>query len=456
MIELRASQTDLLARVRHAFTETRNVLMVAPTGFGKTVVFCYLASAVRSRDKRVYILCHRDELVDQISRTLSEFNVPHGFIAAGRSDAPSPVMVCSVFTLDHRIESYEAPHLAIIDEAHHAAAGSTWDRVLDHWQGAYRLGVTATPIRLDGRDLSGRFDRLVEGPSVGDLIDTGQLCQYRMYAPPVVLGKLRKRMGDYVKSDLAVAMDKGTVTGDAVAHYTRLAAGKRAVVFCVSLEHAEHTRDAFRAAGYIAERIDGQLDRVARRAMVEKFSRGEIQVLTSCEIVSEGFDLPAIECAVLLRPTASLGLYLQQVGRSLRPSPGKPYALILDHAGNAGTHGLPDDERIWDLESDSTRKRGEKRPVFTVRTCGECHAANRAGTMVCAYCGWKFPVEARSVKVASGELEEVKIDRTKILMRQEVGMAEDLKALVEIEKRRGYKPGWALHVWQSRSSSRAA
>ena len=450
MIALRPKQLQLVTDIREAMQTSRSVLAVAATGFGKTVVFCYLAHAVMQRGKRVYIIVHRDELVDQVSKTLKDFGVEHGFICAGRPVDPKPVMVCSVFTLANRIDSYAAPDLLIIDEAHHACSGSTWGRVLAAWQKSFILGVTATPIRLDGRDLSGHFGAMVEAPPIAELIEKGDLCKYRMYTPPVSLGKLRMRMGDYVKSDLVAAVDKPSVTGDAVAHYTKLAHGKRALAFCVSLEHAEHTRDAFRAAGYTSERIDGLLDRNARRAMVTAFSAGRIQVLTSCELVSEGFDLPAIEVAIMLRPTASLGLYLQQVGRCLRPHPGKDYALILDHAGNAGTHGLPDDERQWSLGDDAASTR-RKKATASVRTCGKCYAAAKPGTMVCAYCGWKWPVEAREVAQVAGDLAEVTdVMRQRIEARREVGQSRTLDALIALERQRGYRPGWAMHVHASR------
>lgn len=452
MIVLRPTQEALVNDVRAAFREVRSVLMVAPTGFGKTVVFSYIAQSVMARDHRVYILVHRDELVEQVSRTLRDFNVPHGFIAAGRPPTLHNVMVCSVFTLANRIESYPQPQLLIIDEAHHACSGSTWARVLGFWRASFKLGVTATPIRLDGRDLTGQFDRMVEGPSVASLIGSGDLCKYRLFAPPVALGKLRIRMGDYVKSDIAAAIDKPSITGDAVAHYTKLAAGKRALVFCVSLEHAQHTADAFQRAGYTAARIDGGMDRGARRDLVARFSAGAVQVLTSCELVSEGFDLPAIEVAILLRPTASLGLYLQQVGRSLRPFPGKEHAIVLDHAGNAGTHGLPDDEREWSLGDDASR-RGKRKASVSVRTCGRCYAAAPPRVRSCEFCGWQWPAEPREVEVKAGELEEVTVSPALIearRARQAVGMAKSLSALQQLGRERGYNPMWAMRVFGSR------
>jgi len=451
VISLRPFQSAIVDAVREVYKTQKDVLLVSPTGSGKTVMFCYLAQAVTAKGRSVYILVHREELVDQVSKTLIDFGVPHGFIAAGRPITVQPVMVCSVFTLANRVQDYPRPDMVIVDEAHHAAGGSTWARVLGFWSQSYKLRVTATPIRLDGKPID--YQVMVEGPTVAQLIERGDLCRFRMFTPPVVLGKLRMRMGDFVKSDIAAAVDKPSITGDAVSHYKKLANGKRAIVFCISLEHAQHVAEAFQAEGFSAERIDGGMDRAKRKALVRRFSTGNLQVMTSCDLVSEGFDLPAIECAILLRPTASLGLYLQQVGRALRTFPGKEEAIILDHAGNAGRHGLPDDDREWKPEPDVPGKAKKKKPVTSVRTCGECFAASRPGSLNCPYCGFAFPVEARVVPVKGGDLEEIGDDverRMKVEARREVGMAKGLSGLLALEKSRGYRPGWAMHVHGTR------
>ena len=378
-----------------------------------------------------------------------------GIIAANRQATPSQVQVCSVFSLVNRLDDYPEPDLIIPDEAHHACSGSTWDRIFKAWPDAFVLGVTATPIRLDGKPLKGSFAHMVLGPTPAELMEGGDLCGYTLYAPPVAVGKLKKRMGDYVKSEAAAAMDKPQLVGNAVEHYKALAAGKRAIVFCVSLEHAENTAAAFRAAGFAAQRIDGGMDRTARRALVSDFSAGAIKVLTSCDLVSEGFDLPAIEVAILMRPTASLALYLQQVGRALRPYPGKDRAIILDHAGNAGVHGLPDDDREWCLDGEESGRKGKAPP--TLRLCGKCYAHAKSGTLVCSHCGWAWPVEAREVEVAAGELEVVspeEVARVKLDLKREVAMARDAASLLAIEKARGYKPGWHRHVLAARGGVR--
>lgn len=456
-MKLRRYQQSCVDEIRSAFAMVcKRVLLVSPTGSGKTVIFSYLARGVRAKNKRVYILVHRDELVEQVSETLAKFDVPHGIIAAGRPATPSQVQVCSVFSLVNRLDDYPAPDLIIPDEAHHACTGSTWDRIFKAWPDAFVLGVTATPIRLDGKPLKGSFAHMVQGPTVAELMESGDLCPYTLYAPPVAVGKLKKRMGEYVKSEAAAAMDKPQLVGNAVEHYKALAAGKRAIVFCVSLEHAENTAIAFRAAGFAAQRIDGSMDRAARKQLVGRFSSGELQVLTSCDLVSEGFDLPAIEVAILMRPTASLALYLQQVGRALRPFPGKERAIILDHAGNAGAHGLPDDDREWCLEGEEGGRKGKA--AQTLRLCGKCWASVTSGTLKCPHCkDFEWPVESREVPETTGELEVVKADevaRVKLDLRREVGMAKTAQDLLAIEKARGYKPGWHRHILAARSGVR--
>lgn len=454
MLTLRPDQLTLTGKIRERFAAgVQSVLAVAATGFGKTVCFSSLTAQWASAGKDIFILCHREELLDQISATLSQFGVTHGCIAPGRPNhRERRIQVASIFTLVRRLADYRPPDLLILDEAHHATAGS-WAKVLGAWPSAVRLGVTATPERLDGNGLGDTFSTMLTGPSVRTLIDDGSLSDYRLYAPATnVTDGLHKRMGDYDKRELSAAVDKPRITGDAIQHYLRLAKGKRALVFCVSLDHAEHIAEAFRQEGITASRIDGKLDPWTRRCLVKDFASGNIQVLTSCDIISEGFDLPAIEVAILLRPTQSLALYLQQVGRALRPYPGKPYAIILDHAGNTLRHGLPDDERVWSLQGREQRQASEGGLSVSVRTCGQCFGACRSGTATCPLCGYLFPIESRQVEEVEGTLTEVDRLVARQAAKREQGSAKDLQALIELGRQRKYKNPtyWAKCVLASR------
>jgi DNA repair protein RadD len=454
-LTLRPYQATLIERTRANFlVGKRSQLLVLPTGGGKTVCFSYMAGRAVEKNLRVWILAHRVELLDQISKTLRQFGVPHGVVAPGYlGDRRQPVQVASVFTLARRLDRYDAPDLIIVDEAHHAITDSTWGRVITAFPNAKLLGVTATPIRLSGEGLGDLFQSMVVGPTMRDLIEQGALSPYRLFAPAGVdLSGVHTRMGDFVRGEIAAAMDKPSITGDAVKHYQKLAPGRRAVAFCVSVEHAVHVAEQFRAAGISAQAIDGGMDRGLRASVLAEFSAGRIQVLASCDLISEGFDVPAIEAAILLRPTQSLGLYLQQVGRALRTFPGKDEAIILDHAGNVKRHGLPDEDRVWSLEG-APKKKGAQKSDVPVKTCGACFATVHSAATHCS-CGFEFPVQRREVEHVEGELQEIDLATAVRRRRQEQGRAQTEADLVAIGRSRGMKRPelWARHVLRARAA----
>jgi len=458
-ITLRPYQNALIERARANFiTGKQSQLLVLPTGGGKTVCFSYMAARAVEKGLRVWILAHRVELLDQISRTLTSFGVPHGMVAPGyMGDRRRPVQVASVFTLARRLDRYEAPDLIIVDEAHHAISASTWGRVITAFPKAKLLGVTGTPIRLSGEGLGDLFQTMVQGPSPRELIELGALSPYRLFAPTGVdLTGVHSRMGDFVRGELLAAVDKPSITGDAVKHYQKLAPGRRAVAFCISVEHAVHVSESFRAAGISAQAIDGGMDRTLRASVLSEFSAGRIQVLASCDLISEGFDVPAIEAAILLRPTQSVGLYLQQVGRALRTFPGKTEAIILDHAGNVSRHGLPDEERVWSLDG-SAKKKGAQKSEVPVKTCGSCFATVASAATHCA-CGFEFPVVKREVEHVEGELQEVDLATAVRMRRAEQGRAQSEQDLVAIGRQRGMKRPelWARHVIRARMAKQGA
>ena len=231
----------------------------------------------------------------------------------------------------------------------------------------------------------------------------------------------------------------------------RFAPGKRAIVFAVSISHSQHIVAQFQAAGIQAAHVDGETPKEIRDELIGKFKAGDIRVLSNVELFSEGFDVPAMEVAILLRPTMSVGLFLQQIGRALRPCEGKSEAIILDHAGNALRHGLPDEDREWTL--DGNLQRGvQKNGGTTVRICPSCFAAQRSGASVCQFCNFTFEVKPRKVEEKEGELEEV----THRIARQEQGMTQDLNSLIALGKQRGYRNPffWARMVMQGREAKR--
>jgi superfamily II DNA or RNA helicase len=440
-------------------------MVVMPTGAGKTVVFSYIAATMAARSKKVLILVHRVELLRQTSAALHKAGVRHGLINPNYTpDLFAPVQVASVQTLIRRLHHVQSPDLIVIDESHHAIAG-TWKKIIEAYPKARILGVTATPCRADGTGLGkvsgGVFDDLIIGPQVHELIQKGFLVKPVIYAPAqrLDLSGLRTKMGDYEKDQLAEFMDKPTITGDAVAHYQKLCPGVPAVAFCVSVRHAQHVAEEFRAAGYRAYHADGSLDDDSRRKILNGLGNGTVDIVTSCDLISEGTDIPAIGAAILLRPTQSTGLYLQQVGRALRPCAGKDRAVILDHVGNVLTHGMPDEVREWSLEGDRKKKgKKEQEKTIPVKQCEQCYAIHEPAP-VCPVCGFVYVVEQNAPQQVDGELHEITPEQAAQIKRQkvvEVAKARTLEELEAIAKARGYKPGWARHLFNSRNQKQTA
>lgn len=458
---LRDYQIKCIDAVRQAYRDGKRApLLVAPCGAGKTLMFSYMCKGATERGKRTLILVHRQELVDQVSAALKKMDVNHGIISPGYQPLPHlPVQVASVFTLVRRLDRIATPDFIIVDEAHHAILQSTWGKVIAAFPTARLCGNTATPTRLSGEGLGDIFDQLVVGPSTQELIDKGWLSPVRVFSPPTIdVSGVHSAMGDFKKGELAFAVDKPKITGDAIEHYQRLTPGKKAAVFCVSIQHASNIADAARRAAITAVMIEGKTDRHLRREIVNDFSKGIIRWLVSVDIIAEGWDCPSIEVGIFLRPTHSLGLWVQQTGRILRTSPGKTDAILLDHAGNTLRHGLPTEERYWSL-SGTAKARDGGSGAISVRVCPSCFSAQRSGRITCGNCGKPFPVEPRVIAKAKGTLREItEEDLAARRARQEVGRTATLEQLTELGRIRGYRnaDAWAKYVLAGREKKRQA
>jgi superfamily II DNA or RNA helicase len=460
-ISLRAYQTDIVTAIRQAYGQGYKApLLVAPCGAGKTVLFSYIAWQAAMKGNRTLILVHRQELLAQTSRTLGRFDVEHGLIAPGQALTDDLVQIASVQTLVRRLDRLAwTPTLIVVDESHHTTADTGHGRVLAHFDGAKVLGVTATPERLDGKGLGvaagGYFDTLVMGPTVGALVDQGYLSKPVVYAPKTQLdlSGIRTLAGDYDRGALAAVMDKPAIHGDAVSHYRRYCDGAPSIAFTVSVAHAEHVAEAFRQAGYQAASIDGTLDDRTRRQRIEDLGAGRLNVLTSCEIISEGTDVPIVAAALLLRPTQSLALCLQQIGRALRPFPGKERAVIIDAVGNVLRHGHPLEDRQWSLDSKSRRHRKgqEQGAEDKVQVCPECSAVHEPGPE-CPECAYRYPAKARHVEQVDGDLTEIRPDDRRLAAKREQAGCRSLEDLKALGAARGYSQKWAEHVWAARQS----
>lgn len=462
-IDLRWYQERDVGRLREAYGRgRRSVLYVLPTGGGKTVLFCWLIRLAVERGGRVLVLVHRRELIRQASRSLERLDVPHGVIAPGEERVDRPVQVASVQTIARRLGQYEpdAFSLIVVDEAHHSAAGS-WSRVLEHFA-AKRLGVTATPIRLDGRGLADHYEELVVGPSPADLAAEGHLARARVFAPPLGFdpSQTRTRMGDYVAEDAERQIGTVRALGETVEHYRRLIVDGTAIAFCLSVKHAESVAEEFRRAGIEASSIDGSMKGEERDALLERLETGDLKVLTSCSLIGEGVDIPSVNGVILLRPTKSLGLFLQMVGRGLRPSPGKEAAIVIDHVGNYARHGHHLDEREWELET-GIRRRKQREAALPLWTCPTCYCAVSSRERVCPECSHVRPERERTLSVVSGSLVEIEGHRQamrrieaeeRATRRRAQGSARTYEELCRVGRERGmrYPEAWAGRVIAAR------
>ncbi len=459
MITLRPYQSDIIEAARDRLKTARTVLIQAPTGSGKTALATHMIGTAARRGKTAWFICHRDFLLHQTATAFEAVGVPHGFIAARREFNPyRSVQIAGIDTLRHRLAKLEPPDLIVWDEAHHIAA-SSWGTVYAWARRSRHIGLSATPARLDGRGLDAYFDDLVTGPSVAWLIEAGYLSRYRAFAPTSPdVSRVHSRAGDYARGELASVMDTDTIAGDIVGHYRRIANGKRAIYFAVSVEHSQHMAASFNAAGVAARHLDAGASTVERMDAAARLGSGALSVITNVDLCGEGYDLSAqagfdvpIEAVGLCRPTQSLALHLQQVGRALRPKT-EP-AIILDHAGNIMRHGLPDDDREWSLAGIDKKARG-KDYVPPVRLCGHCFACYSAAIRICPQCGTIAEVDARIVDEVAIDLEEVDAERLRRTRKMEQARAGSFPALVELGRERGYRNpvGWARHVLDARGS----
>lgn len=459
LVTLRNYQSEAVEKIKAAYRQGYKApILVLSTGSGKTIVFCNITERTAIKGNSVCILVHRDHLLRQTSDHLTLLGVPHGLIAPGHSMTGDPIQIASVMTLARRIHRMKPPALIVIDECHHTPAG-TWKKILETWSSSRILGVTATPIRLDGKGLGinagGFFDTMIEGPDIRWLIDNSYLSQPLVYAPPtnIDLKGIRTQCGDYEKHELSVRMDKPTITGSVIEHYLRLCPGAPAILFAASVKHAEHSAEQFNAAGIPAASLTGELSDGMRKHRISSLANGQIKILTSCEIISEGTDIPVVTAAILLRPTQSTGMFLQQCGRALRPFPGKINAIILDHVGNCLRHGLPDDSRAWELNVGIMKSRGPAKSGPSIKSCEKCFAVYSRFLASCPQCGHVNAVNEREIKQVDGELEQLTSEQLeKMRLRKQQGMMTDLAGLLAIARQRGYNPAWAHHVFNGRKA----
>lgn len=450
---LRPYQQRDVDRLRHAYADgARAVLYQLPTGGGKTATFSHIVEAATRKGRRTAIVVHRRELIRQASAKLDLAGVAHGIVAAVLDrDHAAPALVLSVQSAERRLDRLPSFDFVVIDEAHHTRA-ETWRKLLAACPGAKLLGVTATPARADGKGLGvaagGLFDALVCGASVAELQRDGYLAATRCFVPAGQIDTtgLRTRLGDWEAG--ALAERASAVTGDAVAEYRKHADHQPAIAYGCTVQHAREIAAAFRAAGYRAAHVHGDMPMSERDALIAGLATGEVEILTACDLISEGLDVPNVGAVILLRPTKSLALALQQIGRGMRPAPGKSHLTILDHAGNVLRHGLPETERAWSLDGAPKRETTGAEPGWRCENCG---CFNSLDAMQCDECGAARPqTRRRAPDIIDGTLDEIRADHIARITRlpyaallRERRTERELRAYATAH---GYKRGWVTHM----------
>ena len=441
-MKLRDYQLELYRGTVEAFKQGfRRPLVVAPCGAGKSYLF---AEMIRKTRGEVLVLTHRQELQKQHLVLLEELGITNARVAM-------------ILTEAKRLGQYPKPALIIADEAHLSRSNS-WMKVIEYYD-TYTVGLTATPIRLDGLPLN-IYDKLIVGVDTKWLIENQRLAPYEYYAPTLVEADgLRKVAGDYVTGDLEQLMTRRAIYGDVVKTYLRLAPGERSIAYCVSVRHARETAEAFRAAGIRAEAISAGTPGGRRAEILEDFRAGRITVLCNVGIISEGVSINEVSCCMLLRPTESIALGIQQMMRCMRYMPGKT-AKIIDFVGNYTRVGLPDEDREWSLKTQMVRKKQlNDNGDFYIRSCPQCFMTFQTAA-VCPYCGAVYPLKPREIE-AHKEIELARITaeeaqrvaEAKKKSRAEQGRAQSFEELVKLGRQRGYKnPAfWASQIMRSRN-----
>ena len=439
---LRDYQQELYRGTVEAFKQGfRRPLVVAPCGAGKSYLF---AEMIRRTRGEALVLTHRQELKAQHEALLQELGIHNARVAM-------------VLTEANRLGQYPKPALIVTDEAHLSRSNS-WMKVIEYYN-TFTVGFTATPVRLDGKPLGDIYDKLIVGVDVRWLIENKRLAPYEYYAPTLVEADgLRKVAGDFVGSELEKLMMGRAIYGDAIRSYLRLAPGEQSIAYCVSVRHARETAAAFCAAGIRAEAISSGTPGRKRAEILEAFRAGRITVLCNVGIISEGVSINEVSCCMLLRPTESVALGIQQMMRCMRYMPGKT-AKIIDFVGNYTRVGLPDECRDWSLTSQMVRKKQlNDEGNFYIRSCPQCFMTFQTAG-VCPYCGAVYPLKPREIE-AHREIELARITaeeaqrvaEVKKKSRIEQGRAQSFEELVQLGKQRGYKnPAfWAAQVMRGR------
>ncbi len=454
MISLRPYQLEMVERTRDVYRHGfRAPIDVLSTGGGKSMIAAFMAYGSFQKGRQTWFLAHRTELLHQLRKTVDKAGVPCGIVGEDYKD--QPCLVGNIHTVVNRLADLPKPGFIFNDECHRTAS-ATYSRILEYHAECPRLGLSATPQRLDGRGLDSHFDCLVQGPSMKWMIAEGYLKKPRYIAPKgmVDASNIRRIGGDFDSGELEALMAKPSVTGNAVEKYLQYASGRTAIAFCVTVAHAEAVAKAFCEAGVPAESVDGKMSKAERKARLTRLATGETRIITSCELISEGFDLQSavdvetredcvVSAVIGLAPTHSLGKFMQRGGRGLRPG-SHPDCIYLDHAGDLFRHLLLEVDREWSLQG--RPKRGYVEPTLEVHRCEACYAVFMGS--VCPQCGEGRKSSPRELKQREDEMREIFEVQQRVNHKAEERACDSYGDWKALGQRRGNDPRWAEIRWK--------
>lgn len=421
MFKLRPYQENLINNCRLAFMKYKRPLIVLPCGGGKTICFSYMAQnhIKKNNDNYVWFLVHRKELIDQ---TLSKF------------DNTDRIFIGMVQTITKDPLKYKKPTMIIIDEAHHSTS-KTYTNIIDKFPDIPIIGLTATPCRLDGSPLGNIYDCMIEGVSSKFLIENNYLSDYDYYAPNIDLVLPKMKGSDYDCSQIEF---KSKIYGDILRY---IDFNKKTIIYTPNIAFSQNLANLIPNSVH----FDGNTNKKDRDRIINDFRSGKIKVLLNVDLIGEGFDVPDCDCVMLLRPTMSLSLFIQQSMRCLRPYPNKK-AIIYDFVGNCYRHGLPTDNQDWSLDKKIKVRNASSEKDVLVRQCKKCFKVYEGINPICPYCNNDNKQTQRQIEQEKkAELERIeKIEKRN--KRIEVGICKTKAELIEVAKKRGYSMGWVYNM----------
>lgn len=434
VIKLRDYQLELIDDVYNSLRKrNKRIMVVSPAGSGKTVTMSEIARRATSKKNRVLFVVHRIEIVQQARQTFIANDVDMNYCEVGM-----------VQTISNKVkkDKVKKPTTILIDEAHHSLS-KTYIDILDAFPDAVVLGFTATPTRLSNKGFTEVFTDLILGKSVKWLIENERLAPFKYYSVNLIDNEKLKHAstGDYKNDSIDKAM-KPTIYGDVAENYRKFADGKKTIIYTHNVESSKHVAEKFNQLGYAALQVDGKTPKDKRHEAMELFRKGEVKILVNAELYGEGVDVPDCQCVILLRPTESLTLFIQQTMRAMRYQPNKT-AIIIDHVGNYMRHGLPNTEHDWEVHFKGRKKKRSKENTVMAKECPNCLGVVHAAQSVCPYCDYEWPPPERGDYEVdeSAELEEV--GSSFVLEMRKPEDCNSVEELYELARNLGYKPGWA-------------